>query len=93
MLYVIEIKARSNPAFAASQLSAVESSIGSSAAGFGWGQLGLLAARKQQMADALQWFGKADRAQMNNDQWEWWARAALRGSQWDDVLRITKAMC
>ncbi|TDR73823.1 lytic transglycosylase domain-containing protein [Paludibacterium purpuratum] len=92
MLYAVEMKARSNLSQAAQTLQSVETTVGKSASGYGWGQLALLAARKQQMGDALQWFAKADRAQLNNDQWEWWTRAALRQEQWDTVQSVIQAM-
>ncbi|WP_215782589.1 MULTISPECIES: lytic transglycosylase domain-containing protein [unclassified Paludibacterium] len=92
MLLSIENKARNNPQDAARALSAVEDSIGKSAAGYGWGQLALLAARKLQMDDALNWYARADRQQLNNDQWEWWARAALRQGQWDLLQNVIQSM-
>lgn len=92
MLFSIESKGRGNPQLAAASLAEVEAKIGASAAGFGWGQLALQAARKQQMSDALQWFAKADNSQLNNDQWEWWARATLRNGQWADLQRVTQNM-
>ncbi|MBV8047470.1 MAG: lytic transglycosylase domain-containing protein [Paludibacterium sp.] len=91
-LFAIEMKARTNLPLAAQNLQMVEGALSKSASGFGWGQLALLAARKQQMDDALHWFARADRQQMNNDQWEWWARSALRLGQWDTLQTVIQAM-
>jgi len=91
-LFSIESSARSNPQQAAATLTSLQASLGASAAGFGWGQLATLAAKKQQMDDALLWFAKADTAQLGADQWEWWARAALRTGQWHPLLDIIRAM-
>lgn len=92
MLFAVESQARSNLPQAAALLAANEPAMGPSAAGFGWGQLALLSARKQQMEDALAWYAKADRQQLNNDQWEWWARAALRQGQWDQLAGVIRSM-
>jgi soluble lytic murein transglycosylase len=91
-LFAIEMKARTSLPQAAQALQNAETALGKSASGFAWGQLALLAARKQQMDDAQQWFARADRAQLNNDQWEWWARATLRQAQWDAVQSVIQAM-
>lgn len=60
--------------------------------GFVYGQLGLLAARRLDMPTALGAFAQADSAQFNNDQWEWWLRAALRQEDWARVEQIARAM-
>ncbi|MGC0151692.1 transglycosylase SLT domain-containing protein [Chromobacterium vaccinii] len=60
--------------------------------GFGWGQLALLSARKQLAGQALQWFDKADARQLTADQWEWWARSALRLEQWTQLDGIIRRM-
>jgi soluble lytic murein transglycosylase len=92
MLFNIESTARSNLQTAASHLSQQEAQMGKSAAGFAWGQLAVQAARKLQTADALQWYARADRSQLNNDQWEWWARCQLRTGQWNALLQVLQAM-
>ena len=60
--------------------------------GFVYGQLGLLAARRLDMATALSAYGQADPAQLNDEQWEWWLRAALRQEDWGRVEQIASAM-
>jgi soluble lytic murein transglycosylase len=92
LLFNIESMARSNLQTAAIHLSQQEALLGKNAAGFAWGQLAVQAARKLQSADALQWYAKADRTQLNNDQWEWWARSLLRSGQWNALLSVTQSM-
>ncbi|WP_199153779.1 lytic transglycosylase domain-containing protein [Chromobacterium sp. ASV23] len=90
ILYDIVRKAKSDLDGGASYLTRVEKDLTPDRAGFGWGQLALLSARKQLAGQALQWFAKADPRQLTTDQWEWWARAALRLEQWaqlDDIIR------
>lgn len=60
--------------------------------GFVYGQLGLLAARRLDMATALDAYGQADPSQLNDEQWEWWLRAALRQEDWQRVEQISRAM-
>ena len=92
MVFGIVSKARSDLGGAASRLAAVESSLSKDRSAFAWGQLALLSARKQAMGQALQWYAKADPQQLTADQWEWWARAALRGEQWAVLEQITRNM-
>jgi len=86
------MQGRANLQQAAAKLSAVQGELGKSAAGFAWGQLGLMAALKQQMPSAMQWFAQADSTQLNGNQWEWWARAALRNGQWNLLQSVIQAM-
>ncbi|MDF0606554.1 lytic transglycosylase domain-containing protein [Neisseriaceae bacterium TC5R-5] len=74
------------------RLRQVESALSRERAGFAWGQLALLMARKQQAAQALGWFDKADNKQLTGEQWEWWARSALRLGQWSQLEKITGNM-
>ncbi|AXK40367.1 lytic transglycosylase domain-containing protein [Crenobacter cavernae] len=85
-------KARQNPDAAASELSGVEAALGEARAGFVWGQLALAAAKKLNMAVALQGFDKSDIRQLTSEQWEWWARAALRQGDWVRLERIVRGM-
>ncbi|TCP12425.1 soluble lytic murein transglycosylase [Crenobacter luteus] len=85
-------KARQNVDAAAVELAGVEDALGSARAGFVWGQLALASAKRLNTAVALQWFERADRRQLTTEQWEWWARAALRQGDWQRVERIVRAM-
>lgn len=92
IVYGIVSKARSDISGAAARLSAIEASLSKDRSAFAWGQLALLSARKQIMGQALQWYAKADPQQLTSEQWEWWARAALRGEQWAALEQITRNM-
>ncbi|OHX16362.1 lytic transglycosylase domain-containing protein [Chromobacterium sphagni] len=91
-LFEIERKAKTDLDGAAASLSRMEKDLDPARSGFGWGQLALLAARKQQAGQALQWFDKADPRQLTADQWEWWARSALRLEQWTQLDAIIRRM-
>jgi soluble lytic murein transglycosylase len=55
-----------------------------------YGKLALQAAQRQE-PQALQWFQKADKTELNKDQLAWFARSALREKNWPVVLSaITK---
>ncbi|WP_434777305.1 transglycosylase SLT domain-containing protein [Neisseria sp. Ec49-e6-T10] len=75
-----------------SQLSRLGGNLNSEQEGFVWGKLGLAEAKKLNMSAALSYFNQADSAQLTNEQWEWWARAALRGQNWDSLARIIRNM-
>jgi len=77
---------------AAGQLLGMQSQLSPDRVGFAWGQLALFSAKKLQMAQALQWFGKADPKQLTDEQWEWWGRAALRTQQWQTLDRVIAQM-
>ncbi|WP_024302806.1 lytic transglycosylase domain-containing protein [Pseudogulbenkiania sp. MAI-1] len=89
---IVRNKGRANLDAAADALRAIESSLGKERAGFAWGQLALLAAKRQQMAQALSWFAQADDDQLTDEQWEWWARATLRTGQWSVLEQVTRTM-
>ena len=88
----IERKAKTDLDGAAASLSRLEKDMDADRSGFGWGQLALLSARKQLAGQALQWFDKADPRQLTADQWEWWARSALRLEQWTQLDGIIRRM-
>ncbi|AXE32898.1 lytic transglycosylase domain-containing protein [Chromobacterium phragmitis] len=92
MLYEAVRKGKADLDGAASMLLRMEKEISPDRAGFGWGQLALLSARKHLAGQALQWFDKADPRQLTSDQWEWWARSALRLEQWTQLDGIIRRM-
>ncbi|RBH51542.1 peptidoglycan N-acetylmuramoylhydrolase, partial [Pseudomonas sp. MWU13-2860] len=91
-VYDIVIKGKANINNGLSKLLEHEPALSKERAGFAWGQLALLSARKQQSAQALQWFDKADADQLTAEQWEWWARSALRLEQWTQLDKIIRSM-
>ncbi|MCV2503197.1 MAG: lytic transglycosylase domain-containing protein [Neisseriaceae bacterium] len=60
--------------------------------GFVEGVIGLSKARDLNMASALQHFNKADKTQLSNEQWEWYARSALRLKQWGQLNQVIQTM-
>jgi len=56
-----------------------------------WARLATWAARRHE-ARALSWFQQAGMATVNDFQREWWARAALRASDWQAVRRAIDSM-
>ncbi|POZ60256.1 lytic transglycosylase domain-containing protein [Chromobacterium alticapitis] len=91
-LYEVSRKAKTDLDGAAAYLLRIEKDLSPDRAGFGWGQLALLSARKQLAGQAQQWFDKADPKQLTADQWEWWARSALRLEQWQQLDGIIRRM-
>lgn len=91
-LYSLILKGKSNIYTAASQLQQVEPSLGKDRAGFVWGQLARLAAIQLRSDQALEWYEKSDPAQLTPDQWDWWARSALRQKQWALLNKVIGRM-
>ncbi|MBI3145214.1 MAG: lytic transglycosylase domain-containing protein [Pseudogulbenkiania sp.] len=89
---IVRNKGRANLEAAADALRALEPSLSRERVGFAWGQLALLAAKRQQMAQALAWYAQANASQLTDEQWEWWARAALRTEQWGILEQVTRTM-
>lgn len=56
-----------------------------------YGRLALQAAQRQE-PQALQWFQKADKTELNKDQLAWFARSALREKNWSVVLSAIAKM-
>lgn len=92
MLLALLTHLRSNLDSAAVTLQQQEAMLGPERAQFLWGQLALLAARRQSMSQAQQWFARSDAKQLTQEQWEWWARAALRNEQWSALEAVTANM-
>lgn len=73
-------------------LENMQGSLSREQTGFAWGVLGHMQAQSQNMATALSYFSRADRSQLSNEQFEWYARAALRLQRWNDLADIITAM-
>lgn len=56
-----------------------------------YGRLALQAAQRQE-PQALQWFKRAENSEMSKDQLAWYARAALRNKNWEEVLNAVAKM-
>ena len=56
-----------------------------------YGRLALQAAQRQE-PEAVQWFKRVDKSELNKDQLAWFVRSALREKNWDAVLNATAKM-
>ena len=80
-------------ASAAATLSAMESGLNREQASFAWGVLGHTQAQSQNMTTALNYFNRvADRNQLTEEQFEWYARAALRLQRWSELASVIQSM-
>ncbi len=77
---------------AAGTLEAMSGSLSRAQSGFAWGVLGHYQAQSQNMPTALSYYNRADRKQLSDEQFEWYARAALRLQRWNELESIIKDM-
>ncbi|WP_416191135.1 transglycosylase SLT domain-containing protein [Neisseria sp. CCUG12390] len=92
LLSVIGKEARKSPS-AAANLSAMEGSLSRAQSSFAWAVLGQHHAYAQNMAAALGYYNRVtDRTQLTDEQWEWYARAALRLQRWSELADVIRDM-
>ena len=92
LLNVIGKDARKSSS-AASTLSSMESGLSREQSSFAWGVLGHHHAQNQNMQTALSYYGRvSDRKQLTDEQFEWYARAALRLQRWNELSGIIQQM-
>lgn len=92
-MFALQRLARSNAAEAAFiWTSKLRAKFSTEEQGYVWGQLALQAAR-QNLPEALKWYGQAEaaQAQLSEEQLAWRLRAALRQGDWSEV-RISAQM-
>ena len=89
---VIGANAQKSPDTAAARLQQLSGSLNSEQSGFAWGVLGLVHAKNLNMGGALSYYRNADRNQLNSEQFEWFARAALRQQNWTELANIIQTM-
>ncbi|MDO4433891.1 MAG: transglycosylase SLT domain-containing protein [Alysiella sp.] len=89
---IISPNAQKTPDAAAERLNALSGSLNREQMGFAWGVLALAHAKNQNMTQALQFYRLAERSQLNTEQLEWYARAALRLQQWQEVNQVIRSM-
>ena len=89
---VIGTNAQKSPDTAAAHLQQLSGSLNSEQSGFAWGVLGLVHAKNLNMGGALSYYRNADRNQLNSEQFEWFARAALRQQNWAELANIIQTM-
>lgn len=91
LIGIIGNTAQKNPA-SASLLESMSGSFTREQSGYAWGVLGHVQALRQNMSAALNYFNRADRSQLSNEQFEWYARVALRLQRWNELANIIEAM-
>ncbi len=92
LLYSVIGQNARKEAGAPARLRSLSGSLSAEQSGFGWAVLGHHQALSQNFGNALQSFNQADRQQLNQEQWEWYARSALRLNRWGDLKNIISAM-
>lgn len=75
-----------------SRFNTISGSLKADERAFAHGILGLSDAKDLKMASALNHFQAANSQYFSEDQWEWYARAALRLQRWDSVENIINQM-
>ena len=71
----------------------MESGLSREQSSFAWGVLGLYQAQNQNMQTALSYYNRvSDRKQLTDEQFEWYARAALRLQRWNELSGIIQQM-
>ncbi|ULJ66145.1 lytic transglycosylase domain-containing protein [Wielerella bovis] len=89
---VISQDAQKSPDAAAARLQAMAGRLNSEQVGYAWGVLGLAHAKNQNFSTALSYYHLADRKQLNTEQFEWYARSALRSQNWQALDNIIASM-
>ncbi|MFS6938680.1 transglycosylase SLT domain-containing protein [Neisseria animaloris] len=91
LINVIGNTSKKNPASAAI-LESMSGSLSREQSGFAWGVLGHMQALNRNMNAAMSHYSRADRSQLSNEQFEWYARAALRLQRWSELANIIESM-
>lgn len=89
---VISPNAKKSPDSAAYRLQNLSGSLNNEQQTFAWGVLALAHAKNQNFAQALSFYRLSDPTQLNTEQFEWYARTALRLTQWDELRHIINNM-
>ncbi|MDR2000741.1 MAG: lytic transglycosylase domain-containing protein [Zoogloeaceae bacterium] len=82
---------RSNLADAVKRWRAIEGQYAQADRAYVWGQIAWLGALNHD-AQALTWYGLTDMARLTDEQYGWYARAALRRQDWPALARIVERM-
>lgn len=74
------------------QLSNIKSGLSQNQIAFAYGLAGLSESKKQNLQVALNYFMQSDPNQLDEEQWQWYARAALRQQNWAQLKNIILQM-
>lgn len=78
---------------AAERLQSISGSLNPQQSSYAWGVLGLQQAKNQDFGTAFNYYSQvSDRTQLNDEQFEWYARSALRLQRWADLANIIESM-
>lgn len=91
LLYAIQRQARADTQLAQTSYQKVGPLLGAEEKQLALAALAFEAARKHEV-DASKWFAKVDASVLNNEQWEWYARSALRQQDWTTLLKVINTM-
>ena len=89
---VISTAAQKTPQASAVRLQQMAGSLTGEQAGFGWGVLATAYAKDQQFDQALALYAQADRSQLTQEHFDWFARSALRGKHWQTLDSVIASM-
>ncbi len=89
-IYALYKTAESWPGIAAERLRRISENLPDEEREYAWAQIGSVASRNLH-PDALAWFKNSGNG-MNDRQFSWYARAALRAGDWSEVLAAINAM-
>ena len=89
---IISPNAQKSPDAAASRLQNLSGSLNNDQTSFAWGVLALAHAKNQNFAQALNFYHLSNANQLNTEQFEWYARSALRLQQWNVLHDVINSM-
>jgi len=90
-LFALMRVARSEPRAAAEFLRTLGERLPEADRGFAWSRIAYQAARRH-LPEAVQWFRRAEKAEMTDEHLAWKARAALRAGDWQMVREAIDPM-
>lgn len=90
-MFMLDYIAKTDPNQAYDEYKKINWMFSEGEKGIFYAQLGLRASMKH-MPEALDWFAKANKEQMTNDQHEWYVRSALRAGNWKIVHQVIQNM-
>ncbi|MDP3609922.1 MAG: transglycosylase SLT domain-containing protein [Methylophilus sp.] len=90
-LYALNQIAKTGSAEALNAFKSIQSMLNAEQKSYFYGRLALLAAQRHEV-EAYQWFRLAENTALDNVQMEWFARSALRQSNWPQLLEVIAMM-
>lgn len=91
LLYALQRQARADTLLAQTSFQKTSAIFTAEEKQLAMAALAFEAARKHE-PDASKWFARVEANVLNNEQWEWYARSALRQEDWALLLKVLNAM-